>query len=96
MMKRDFISRIISATPLGGLVGWEIHHSLITWNLRGREAFIAYETRRFDMSMATPSPVLSNIIVAVLFALGSCVVYELIAYCLSSVMKGSPSEKRAD
>jgi hypothetical protein len=96
MMKRDFISRIISATLLGGLVGWSIHHNLITWNLRGREAFMVYEARRFDTNMATPSPVISNVIVAVLLALGSCVVYELIAYCISSAIKGSESEKKAD
>jgi len=95
-MKRDFISKIMSATLLGALFGWGIHHNLITWNVRGREAFIAYEARRFDVNMATPSPVFSNVIVSVLLALGLCVVYELIAYCLSAALKGFAPEKRAD
>ena len=95
-MKRDFIGKIISATLLGTLAGWGVHHNLITWNLRGREAFMAYESRRFDMNMVTPHPVLSNVIVTVLFALGLCVVYESIAYCFSSALNRSAAEKRAD
>ena len=95
-MKRDFISKIMSATLLGGLFGWNVHHGLVTWNLRGREAFIAYQARRFDMNMATPSPVLFSIIISVLLAVGSCVVYELVAYCLSAAMKGIVTKKSAD
>jgi hypothetical protein len=60
------------------------------------EAFITYQLRRFDMNMATPSPMFYNVIVTALLALGFCVLYEAIAFCLSTAMKGKTSEKSAD
>jgi hypothetical protein len=96
MLKRDFVSNIMAAMLLGGLFGWYIHHDLLTWGLRGREAFITYQLLRFDMNMATPSPVFYNVIVAALLALGFCILYEAIAFWLSTAMKGKTSEKSAD
>ena len=92
-MKRDLISKVMSATLLGALFGWYVHHGYVTWNLRGRDAFIAYEMRRFDSYMAIPGPVLVNVISMALVATGSWVVYEVIAYCLEAAMKGITSEK---
>jgi hypothetical protein len=87
-MKRDLISKFMSATLLGALFGWYIHHDYVTWKLRGRDAFIAYQARRFDSSMAAPGPVLGIVIGMALFAIGSWVVYEVIALCLAAAVKG--------
>jgi hypothetical protein len=46
--------------------------------------------------MATPSPMFYNAIVTALLALGFCVLYEAIAFWLSTAMKGKTSEKSAD
>jgi hypothetical protein len=94
-MKREFVSKIMSAILLGGLFGWYIHFGLVTGNLRGREAFMAYQSHRFDLTYATPSPALSNVISAALLAVGACVVYEFVAYCLSAAMKVIAPEKGA-
>jgi hypothetical protein len=87
-MKRDLISKIMSASLLGALFGWFVHHDYVTWKLRGRDAFIAYQARRFDSSMASPGPVLGIVIGMALFAIGSWVVYEVIALGLAAAMKG--------
>ena len=96
MLKRDFISKIMAAMLLGILFGWYIHHDLMTWAPRGREAFITYQMRRFDMNMATPRPVFYSVIVTALLAVGFCALYELIAFWLSRAMNGKTLEKRAD
>jgi hypothetical protein len=96
VLNRDFISKIMAATLLGSLFGWYIHHDLMTWGQRGREAFITYQMRRFDMNMATPRPVFFTVIVTALLAVGFCALYELIAFWLSTAMKGRTSEKGAD
>jgi len=46
--------------------------------------------------MATPSPMFYNAIVTALLALGFCVLYEAIAFWLSTAVKGKTSEKSAD
>ena len=46
------------------------------------------------MNMATPSPMFYNAIVTALLALGFCVLYEAIAFWLSTAMKGKTSEKK--
>ena len=92
-MKREFISKIMAAMLLGGMFGWFIHYGLVTWNHRGREAFIAYQAHRFDLNYVNPSPLVSNVAAMALFAIGGCVLYELVAYCLLVLMKRVAPER---
>jgi hypothetical protein len=68
-MKQNLIPKITAAILLGGLFGWYIHHDEASWSLRSRDAFLAYQTHRFDMYMS-PRPVAYNLIVMALLALG--------------------------
>jgi hypothetical protein len=85
-MTREIACRIMSAVLLGGLFGWYIHHSQVTWSVRGREAFIAYQAHRFDLIYANPSPASSSVVSTALLIIGACLLYELVAYCLSAMM----------
>jgi hypothetical protein len=96
MINRDSINKILAAILLGGLMGWNIHHDEMTWGVRGREAFIAYQMHRFDMYMANPRPVVYSVIVTALLGVGFCLIYEFIASCLSAAIKGPVSGKSAD
>ena len=67
-MRQNLMPKAVAAILLGSLFGWYIHHDLVTWNLRGRDAFVAYQMCRFDMYMASPRPVVYNVIVTALLA----------------------------
>lgn len=85
-MKQNLIPKVVAAILLGSLFGWYIHHDYVTWSLRGRDAFIAHQIRRFDMYMASPRPIAHNLVVTALLALGVCVLYELLVAGLSSIV----------
>jgi hypothetical protein len=85
-MKQNLIPKITAAILLGGLFGWYIHHDEASWGLRSRDAFLAYQTHRFDMYVVSPRPVAYNLIVMALLALGVCVVYELVVSGLSAIV----------
>jgi hypothetical protein len=93
MMKRDSIAKIMAAVLLGSLSGWYIHHNELTWGLRGREAFITYELRRFDSYMITPRPIVYSILVTALLTVGFCAVYELLAFWIAVGLRGTAAEK---
>jgi hypothetical protein len=84
-MKQNLMPKVVAAILLGSLFGWYIHHDYATWSLRGRDAFIAHQTRRFDMYMASPRPIIHNLVVTALLALGLCVLYELLVAGLSAI-----------
>lgn len=85
-MKQNLMPKVVVALLLGSLLGWYIHHDYVTSSLRGRDAFIAYQMRRFDMYMASPRPIVHNLVVIALLALGTCVLYELLVAGLSSIL----------
>jgi len=81
---------MISAVLMGIFLGSYIHNDYVKWGQRGREAFIAYQTQRFDQHMANPHPTMVTIIAAILFVVIFLAVYEILAYILSRIV-GSPS-----
>jgi hypothetical protein len=85
-MKLNLIPKAVAAILLGGLLGWYIHHDYVRWSLRGRAAFLEYQTQRFDMYMASPRSIMFSVVLATLFSLGVFVVYELVAYGLSALV----------
>ena len=95
-MKHDLFSRLVAAVLLGIAFGWYIHYDYVRWNLRGQDAFVAFQMRRFDMYMATPPPAIASIVVMALLVTGFCAVYEVITSLVSAVMKRTPSKGRAE
>ena len=89
-MKPNLKCRMISAVLMGILLGSYIHNDYVKWGQRGREAFIAYQTQRFDQHMANPHPTMVTIIASILFVVVFLAVYEILAYIISRIV-GSPS-----
>ena len=90
-MKQNLVPKVLAAMLLGILFGWYIHHDYVTWSLRGRDAFIAHQMRRFDMYFASPRPIAHSLVVTALFALGVCVLYEMLVAGLSSILNRQAS-----
>ena len=84
-MKPSLMPKAVAAIVLGSLFGWYIHHDYVTWNLRGRDAFIAHQMHRFDIYMASPRPIVIILVGTSLLALGVCVLYELLVAGLSDL-----------
>jgi len=89
-VKPNLTCRMISAVLMGIVLGSYIHNDYVKWGQRGREAFIAYQTQRFDQHMAHPHPTMATIIAAILFVGVFLAVYEILAFILSRIL-GSPS-----
>ena len=86
-MNRQTIGKITSALLLGILLGCYVHWDYTRWNRRGRDAFLAHEANRFEISMADPKPFAVTMFVSGLVAFGFLGVYELIALGVSSAVK---------
>ncbi|MGD0955697.1 MAG: hypothetical protein ABR953_02565 [Candidatus Acidiferrales bacterium] len=56
MKKPNLVGRIIAVLLFGLAIGFYFHHDHVTWNQLGREAFLAYQSQRFDRAMAVPDP----------------------------------------
>ena len=89
-MKPNLSCRMISAVLMGIFLGSYIHNDYAKWGQRGRDAFIAYQSQRFDQHMANPHPTMVTIIASILFVVVFLAVYEILAYILSRIV-GSPS-----
>lgn len=90
-MKPNLMSKVVASLLLGGLFGWYVHHDYVSWSLRGRDAFVAYQLRRFDLYMASPRPFAFNLIGMALLALVVCVVYESLVAGISAILGGNGS-----
>ncbi|HTQ95284.1 MAG TPA: hypothetical protein VMH89_00685 [Candidatus Acidoferrum sp.] len=85
-MKQNLLPKLFAAILLGSSIGWYSHHYYVKWNLRGRDAFIAYETHRYELFVASPGPLFNSLVFWALIALGICVLYELLVEGLSSIV----------
>src|ERR1700676_2760872 len=87
--------RVAAVIVMGLVAGSYTHHMYMTWNGRGKDAFIAYQLGRFDKYMAHPHSLMftfaSNVI-AWAFILGF---YELIAAVLSKLFPPQPTAVRS-
>jgi hypothetical protein len=90
-MNRHLASRIITIVLFGVLFGSYIHRDYANWNLRGREAFLAHESQRFDRFIAKPHPRVFTVIGATITVAGIFGIYELIALGLSAALKAMDS-----
>jgi Na+/H+ antiporter NhaD/arsenite permease-like protein len=99
-MKYTWTARIlvavIFAVLLGFLLGASVHHNLIKQNQLGRDAFIAYQSSRFDRSMVHPHSALVYIAVSVfLFGLFFAV-YEMVSAGAVFGLKAITSSKKVE
>jgi hypothetical protein len=87
----NLTSRVISAVLVCILSGYWIHFDYVRWHQRGRDAYLAYQSHRFDQSMASPHPALVTI-VGVFMVIGAFLaIYELIAAGASRLIRSSES-----
>ncbi len=92
-MSRRTIGKITAAVLLGILLGCYIHHDYVTWGRRGRDAFLAHETHRFELSMAEPGPIGVTVLGATIVVLSFLGAYELIALGVSAALSSTKSNQ---
>ncbi len=80
------LNKILSVV-LSGLLFWTyINHDYSKWGSRGREAFLAYQSGRFDRYMAPNHPVSISIFGILAFTILAALIYEGIAALLSKIL----------
>jgi len=87
---------MIAAIAMGAMFGSYIHYDYVRWGQRGREAFLAHQTQRFDQYMATPHPTMATVFGAIIAIVGALAIYEALAFVLATVLKamsGSPTNQ---
>ena len=94
-MNRNVIRRVIAAALLGFLFGIYVHHDYVFWGRKGREVFIAHETRRFDEYMADPRPLAVTAVPMAIVSLFGFGLYELVVFGLSALIKPEASSAAA-
>jgi hypothetical protein len=80
---------MVAMLVMGILVGVYRYHDYLTWNQRGKDAFINHQLQRFDRYMAHPHSLIFTMVstaVAYVLILG---VYELIAAVVSKFLPSS-------
>ena len=92
-MKPNFICKMISAVVLGMLFGTYIHHDYAKWAQRGCEAFLAYQTHRFELHMQNPRPAMVTVVGATLVIAGFLAIYEILALALGRVLQDSSGDQ---
>jgi hypothetical protein len=78
-MKPIMLVKLFLAALLGSLFGGLIAFDHSRWLHLGRDAFMAYQTRRFDMNMAQQNSGIGIIIGTAIFAVGLAAIYETVA-----------------
>lgn len=94
-MNRNLIARSIAALLLGILLGTYVDYDEQKTRQMSREQYLAREGRKFDDSVANPTPRAAMVIGGVLVTGFFLIVYELIVMLLSALQRatGQPPEK---
>jgi len=87
-LNNNLIGRMIAAIAMGAIFGSYIHYDYVRWGQRGREAFLAYQTQRFDQYMANPRPAIATVFGAIIAIVGALAIYEGLVFVLATVLKG--------
>jgi hypothetical protein len=87
IVNRHLTSRVLAAALVGVLFGSYMHHDYARWGQRGLQQFIAHQTLRFELYMASPKPAVLTIVGATIFVFGVAGFYESIALLFSTVFK---------
>ena len=95
-MKSTGVARVWACLLIGTISGYLVHLDYLRWAKRGREAFLAAQNQRFDLTMATPKPALTTIIAFVILVGLVIGLYEVIASLLSRFLGSSGMETDAN
>jgi hypothetical protein len=85
------VHRVAAVIVIGLVAGSYNHHRYMTWNRRGKDAFIAYQLGKFDKYMAHPHSLMFTLatnVIAWALILGF---YELIVAVLSKLFPPQPT-----
>jgi len=85
------LHRIAAALAMGLLFGSYNHHMYMSWNRRGKDAFISYQLQRFDTHMAQPHSLIFTVASGIIGVAVIFVFYELIVILLSRVLPSKPT-----
>ena len=79
-MKYKIIIKFLIVLAVGAFYGKYMHTYYDKWHILGHDAFIAYQSHRFDHYMLTPMSSASLIITYAILVLGLGALYEGAAY----------------
>jgi len=85
------LPRVAAAFVMGLLFGSYNHHMYMSWNRRGKDAFISYQLQRFDTHMAHPHSLIFTVASGIIGSAVIFVFYELIAILLSRLFPPQPT-----
>ena len=85
-MKFTVIIKFLLLLSFGALFGVSVHADYEKWHSVGRDAFLAYETRRFDRYMLNPGTGALSIFTFAILALGLGAFYEGIALLITKLV----------
>lgn len=89
-MKSAYAFKLFFAVALGVLSGQAIARDNAKWHALGRDAFLAYQSNRFDRTMAHPVPGALHIVGFTLFVVALLAMYEVASFagakCVSLIV----------
>ncbi len=85
------VHRVAAAFVMGLLFGSYNHHMYMSWNRRGKDAFISHQLQRFDTHMAQPHSLIFTVASGIIGAAVIFAFYELIAILLSRLFPPQPT-----
>jgi hypothetical protein len=88
-LNNNLLHRFTAALAMGAMLGGYRQHDYVKWGQRGREAFLAHQTHRFDLYMAAPHPAIVTVLGSTIVVLGALAIYEGLVLILSKVLSST-------
>ena len=92
-MRPNILVRLLTSALLGALFGGYIAADRSQWFHLGRDAFLAYQARRFDIYMSRPNTGIGSVVVTAILAIGLAVIYEFVAIAGEKLLTRSSRRK---
>ncbi len=87
-MRSRLVTNALLLIVGGGFFGFLIKADQDRWSRLGRDAFLSYQEKRFDLNMAHPGNTLVYVIVAAIFVLGLGALYEGVGFLIDRMVAG--------
>jgi hypothetical protein len=88
-MKISLLAKLLFLVASGVLLGEITHAGYTHWNRLGRDAFLSYQTHRFDLYMSSPRSALLSCAVFVIFTIGFGALYEATGFAAEKIFASS-------
>src|SRR5712671_3983224 len=92
MKKHRAMSRIIAAALLAVVLGCLMNGYYVKRGEMGREAFIAYQMKRYDRYFSHPRPVIRIVLTSVIVFGGIFAIYEGAAYAIYRLLRSTSAD----